>query len=277
MRWLALLLLALNLGYISWHLDQDAQRARANASQSLSVPVGVPGLKLVRELPAPPEVVGKLEAELDFEPEAEAVNDPGLQPVSGAAAEVQAGTGAAPGELVSLLPEVQTRDSAPGPERFTCFSYGPLPEERHAVWLTDWFRARMIRARQRTSVDPNRSLFWIYLAPQPSREQAASVVQTLQAKGVRDYRLIDRGGLANAVSLGLYSTQQAVNDRLKQLRDRGFQPVVVPYSNVQRIHWVDVRIPEGDPALQDMYSGFPARYGSVPVDCGQIALDQPAP
>lgn len=277
MRWLTLMLLAVNLGYYGWQLDQDARLARANRSQTLILPAGAATLKLVRELPAPPEVVDRMEAELDFEPAAQAVNDPDLQPAGGVAAEIQAGTGAGPGELVDLLPELQAPDTVPGPVKYLCFSYGPLPEEKHAVWVSDWFRARMIPARSRTSEDRDRSLFWVYLAPQPSREEAAAVLQTLASRGIRDYRLIDRGDLANAVSLGLFSTQSAVNDRLRQLREQGFQPVVVPYANVQRIHWIDVRVPNGDPVLDEMYTGFPARYGSVPVDCGEIALDQPSP
>ena len=277
MRWLALGLLTLNLVHYGWRLDQDTRRARANHSQALTLPARVEGLTLVRELAEAPAEREEIEGQPDYEPAAQAVNDPGLPTDTSVAAEIQAGTGAGPDELVNQLPDLNLPDTPAGPMEYSCFSFGPLPEEKHAVWLADWFRARMVPLRSRVSEDTDRSLFWVYLAPQPSRQGAEAVLNTLAEKGIRDYRLIDRGSLANAVSLGLFSTQADVNKRLQQLHEEGFKPVVVPYANMQRIHWIDVRLPKDDPVLEEVYSGFPARYGSVPVACSEIALDQSAP
>ena len=279
MRWVALCLLALNLVHYGWQLDADARAARANRSLALALPARVAQLKLVRELAQAPAAREESAGQLDYEPAAQAVNDPGLQTDTSVPAEIQAGTGAGPNELVNQLPDL----NLPGPatamdaQEYSCFSFGPLPEEKHAVWLADWFRVRQIQLRNRVSEDAGRNLFWVYLSPQPSRQGAEAVLVSLAQKGIRDYRLIDHGNLANAVSLGLFSSQAQVNERLRQLREQGFQPVVVPYPNVQRIHWVDVRMPKDDPVLQEMYAGFPARFGSVPVACSEIAMNQPAP
>jgi len=272
-----LCLLALNLVHFGWQLDLDARAAHANRTQALALPAGVPELKLVRELAQPPAARDDLEGQQEYEPEAQAVNDPGLQTENSVAAEIQAATGAGPDELVNQLPDLNLPDAATGVEEYSCFSFGPLPEEKHAVWLSDWFRVRLIPLRSRVTEDTDRSLFWVYLAPQQSRQGAEAVLDTLAQKGIRDYRLIDRGNMANAVSLGLFSSQSKVNERLQQLREQGFQPVVVPYPNLQRVHWVDVRMPKDNPVLQEMYTGFPARFGSVPVACSEIALDQSAP
>jgi hypothetical protein len=279
MRWLALCLLALNLVFAGWQVDADARAARANRSQALVVDATAGKLKLVRELAQPPAAREESPGPLDFEPAAQAVNDPGLQTENSVPAEVQAGTGAGPDDLVNQLPDLNLPNAATamGAQEYSCFSFGPLPEEKQAVWLADWFRVRQVQLRSRVSEDADRNLFWVYLAPQQSRHGAEAVLDTLAKKGIRDYRLIDRGNLANAVSLGLFSSQSQVNERLRQLREQGFQPVVVPYPNVQRIHWVDVRVPKDDPVIQEMYAGFPARFGSVPVACSEIALEQPAP
>ena len=277
-----LCLLALNLLHFGWQVDADARMARANRTAALALPARVGELKLVRELAQPPAARAEAQEQMDFEPAAQAVNDPGLPTDTSVPAEIQAGTGAGPDELVNRLPEMNLPDPASGAEaagveQYSCFSFGPLPEEKQATWLADWFRVRLIPLRTRVSEDADRSLFWVYLAPQQSRQGAEAVLDTLAKKGIRDYRLIDRGNLANAVSLGLFSSQAQVNARLQQLRERGFLPVVVPYPNVQRIHWVDIRMPKDDPVLQEMYSGFPARFGSVPVACNEIALDQSDP
>ncbi|OGT84837.1 MAG: hypothetical protein A3H91_08825 [Gammaproteobacteria bacterium RIFCSPLOWO2_02_FULL_61_13] len=282
MRWVALCLLALNLVHYGWQVDADTRTARANQSEALTLPARVGELKLLRELAQLPAAREELEGQLDFEPAAQAVNDPGLQTETSVPAEIQAGTGAGPDELVNQLPDLDLPGTASGAgvagvEEYSCFSFGPLPEEKHAIWLADWFRVRLIPLRSRVGEDADRSLFWVYLSPQQSRQGVDSVLDTLAKKGIQDYRLIDRGNLANAVSLGLFSSQSQVNERLRQLREQGFQPVVVPYPNVQRIHWVDVRLPKEDPVLQEMYTGFPSRFGSVPVACSEIALDQSAP
>ncbi len=277
MKWIAVALLALNVMYYGWQMDQDLRLARGNRLQSIIVPAGVAELRLVRELDSPPPARSEAGTPAEFGPAAEAINDPGLAPDSGVAAEIQAGTGAAPDWLVSQLPDLAVSDVVAGPAGYSCFSFGPLPGEKHALWLADWFRARMIPAGTRTTGDAGGNMLWVYLAPQPSREQAVGVAKTLEQKGVRDFRIIGSGDLANAVSLGLFSSQQAVNDRLRELREKGFQPVVVPYASVESVQWVDVRIARGDPVLEEMFAGFPGRYGSVPTACDQIALDQPAP
>jgi cell division septation protein DedD len=276
-KWLALALLAINLVHYGWQLDQELRRARANRAQALVALPGARPLTLLRELDAPPALRATADSALDYGPAAEAVNDPDLAVESAVPAELQAATGAGPDELVNRLPDLVVPDAATGPARYTCFSLGPLPAEQHAVWLADWFRARMIPVHVRESEAGERNLLWVYLAPLPSRDDARAVAETLARKGIRDFRLIDRGDLANAVSLGLFSSQQAVNDRLRELREQGFQPVVVPYENMQRARWVDVRIPGDDPVIEEMFAGFPGRYGSVPKDCAEIAMDQPAP
>lgn len=277
MKWLAVALLALNLGYYGWELDQDLRRTRANRAQALSVPAGVQLLPLVREMKEPPQARADDAEHADFEADAQAVMDTGMAPEGSIAAELQASTGAGPDELVNQLPELAVATATSGPTEYSCFSFGPLPGEKHALWLADWFRMRMIPMRTRESEDADGSLLWVYLAPLPSAQEARGVVQALQQTGVRDFRLINRGDLANAVSLGLFSSQQAVNERLSELREKGFQPVVVPYTGVQRVQWIDVRMPQGDPVLEEMYAGFPGRYNSVPAACDQIALDQPPP
>ena len=94
----------------------------------------------------------------------------------------------------------------------------------------------------------------------------------LESKGVKDLRLIEIGNMQNAISLGLFSTQASVNKRLNELKNKGYQPVVIPYRDADAIYWVDVRLQGQQDVLNDMFTGFPARFNSVPVNCGEIAL-----
>ena len=81
------------------------------------------------------------------------------------------------------------------------------------------------------------------------------MLQDLRERGIRDYRLISRGSLENAVSLGLYSSQSAVNKRLSELKQQGYKPIVVPYTNAGQIYWLDIRVASGSDIIEKMYAG----------------------
>ena len=254
MRWLVILLLVANVIYFGWELDRQSRSDVSNAQSSLAVARGVKKLVLVDELGTPP--VLRSEAE------------PPPEDVPQAAGESEG--------LVTQLPDISVQDVPAESVEYSCFSFGPLPEEKHAVWLGDWFHARRAWAQSRATRDPDRKLFWVYLT-QKSRAGADVVMADLQKKGIHDYRLINRGDLENSISLGLFSTQATVNDRLKELKEKGYDPIVVPYSNLQQLYWLDVKIPASGSTVDEMFHGFPSRYHSVPVRCDQIAISEPAP
>jgi hypothetical protein len=253
MRWLVLLLLLGNLLYLGWEMDRSARQEPLGAAVKRQIPPDAVRLALLAELPQPPPL-------REVEPPPEETAPTG-----------------ADADLVAQMPEIVGTPVVAGDAGYSCFSYGPLPEERQAIWLGDWFRSRQAEVRSRTSEDPGRRLFWVYLAPEESLASAMAVVEDLKRRGVRDYRLISKGDLGNAVSLGLFSSQEAVGARLEELKEKGFRPVVVPYSNVQRFYWVDVRVPAVPEILEQLFDGYPSRYSSVPVQCSEIAMNGGSP
>ena len=254
MRWFVLFLLLANLMYLGWQVERRARADVRSAGAAQQVSAGAARLSLLAELPETPPL---------REREPPPVDTP-----------VPAST---EGDLAALMPDVSETPVVAPEAGFSCFSYGPLPEERQAIWLGDWFRSRRAEVRSRTSEDPGRRLYWVYLEPKESVQSAMAVVEDLRRQGVRDYRLISKGDLGNAVSLGLFSSQEAVNGRLQELKGKGFQPVVVPYSNVQRFYWLDVRVPAAPEILDQLFQGYPSRYSSVPVQCSEIAMSGGSP
>ncbi|MBI2993450.1 MAG: SPOR domain-containing protein [Gammaproteobacteria bacterium] len=253
MKWLVLLLLIANAVYLGWELDRQSRANIANADASLPVAWSAKKLALLEELESPP--VARVE-EMPVEPAPEPEDDAG--------------------DLVTQLPDISMADVSAESVEYSCFTFGPLPEEKHVLWLGDWFHARRSPASARAAQDPDRRLFWVYLE-QTSRAGADATMADLQKKGVRDYRLINRGDLVNSISLGLFSTQATVNARLQELKEKGFKPVVVPYSNLQQIYWLDVQVPASGSAIDEMFRGLPSRYHFVPVRCDQIAINRSAP
>ena len=275
MRWIFIVLFAINLIYFGWEIDHQTRIDLGNSKEALVVPSGAKQLVLIRELPLPPPV--RYSQEEEAENISQDMNIPGEDEASVVAdinaedIDIKENIDDA---LVTQLPDI----SAPGipeniqQERIMCFAYGPFTEHRQAEELMGWFQDRRVVVQQRLETGQENQLFWIYLKPQASRDNAIQAIEDLKSKGITDYRLIETGDLRNAISLGLFSTQASVNRRLNELKNKGYQPVVVPYRDAKAVYWLDIKLIEQQDVLNQMFTEFPARYNSVPVKCSEIAL-----
>lgn len=258
MRWFFILLLLFNVIYLGWELDQEAGIKLTNATAKLNVPASAEKLVLVSEMTSPLEVRS---TEDTIE-------------VTGSLQQQNESEDTVPSdELVVDMPDMRFADLG-GNVKESCFTFGPLAETRQVQGLTDWFRSRDAWTQSRQSDRKGRELFWIYLAPQASRESAMAMLEDLKDRGIRDYRLINRGSLENAISLGLFSSQSAVNDRISELKQKGYKAIVVPYTNANQIYWLDIRVPANTGLIEEMYSGYPGQFKSVPVHCESIASSE---
>lgn len=265
MKWICLLLLIVNIGYFGWTLDQRTRETVQVRASALSVPRDVPRLQLISELEQPP--VRRMDT------------------VATTTAESGTGTDADEPELVATLPDISTTlpESLIMPMRLAadaCFSFGPFAERDHAQRLLNWLHAHDTQARLRRENVPEQpaaggrdQLSWIYLAPQ---DGAAATLRDLRESGVQDVHLIDTGDLRNAISLGLFSSQAAVNRRLEELQDKGYQPIVIPYSESGEISWVDARLASSG-TIDELMRVFPSGLNYLPVQCDRIALPQVNP
>ncbi|MDZ7735541.1 MAG: SPOR domain-containing protein [Gammaproteobacteria bacterium] len=154
-----------------------------------------------------------------------------------------------------------------------CFSFGPFAEAGRAEHLHDWLVERDGRAGLRQETGGGEQLLWVYLAPETDAEE---MLNELQASGIRDVEPYTGGNLENAISLGLFSSQAAVNRRLRELQDKGYQPVVIPYNEGRPVYWVDARILQSD-TIEALTRTFPSGLNYLPVQCDKIALSGPNP
>lgn len=264
LKWICLLLLVINIGFFGWTLDQRTRETASARSNALTIDADVPRLKLIDELDQAP--VRRLET-------------PATTPTPAAAE-----TGAGEPELEASLPGISATlpESLIVPMRLAadaCFSFGPFAESQRAEHLLGWLQARDSRATlRRESVTDDaatrgKQLSWVYLEP---RDDAEATLRELRASGVSDVRLIETGDLENAISLGLFSSQASVNRRLRELQDRGYRPVVVPYSEDSAVSWVDARISRSG-TIDELIRDFPAGLNYLPVQCDKIALPEANP
>jgi len=260
MRWFVLVLLILNVLYLGWEIDRDTKMTFSSHSPALKAPPGTRQLQKLDELTEEPELrsnASRIEFDqslLPDEVENELIAELDERNISAE-------------DLVTQLPGLDIHQPAGQPGEVSCFSFGPIPDQANALALNDWFASRGVGVRLTDKISDTKKIFWIYLAPQDGRTRAMQVIRDLKDRGIKDYRLINKGELNNAISLGLFSSQLRVNQRLRELRSEGYKPVVVPYNDVHQVYTVAVRLQVGSEIINQVFTGFPSGFNSTPVDC----------
>ena len=122
-----------------------------------------------------------------------------------------------------------------------CLRVGPYAKTADYVPLVAWLQPRASGVSVATIKRVQRKLFWIYLEPS-SAVEAQTKLQDLARRGVHDYLLIRRTGVENAISLGVFSSQDAVNRRLAEVEKQGYRPIVVPRDETIDQHFVAARL-----------------------------------
>lgn len=268
MKWLFIFLLFANVIYFGWELDRQT---KMDVSSSVSTPV-LPNtatpIRFLHELDQLPAVRESSFEEIELDESLEEGNDVenSFQSFSQNDDPV-----ALPEFELNEFSESDNESDSTGQKN--CFSYGPIAEEAQADSLNNWFVNHGGKAQRRHKDEQGRQLFWVYLSPKESREAAMKTIRQFKDQGIRDFRLISKGDLENAISMGLFSSQAAVNRRLKELAKEGYKPVVVPYSDGKRTFWVDVLLSDEGRLLENIYTDFPSKFSSIPVRCEEIAFE----
>ena len=276
MKWLFIVFLLLNVCYFGWELDRQTRIEVNNSVRPFDIPVDTPRLELLEEIENSPDTASnKLSATVDGD---EFINQED-SPLQNIASMMEQGNVMIEkkviDELVSNLPDFSKNNIQKlEVEKVLCVSFGPFAEAQQADELSNWLKEREIQTNQRSEGGKQDQYFWIYLSASESEDEAMAAIEDLKGKGVQDYKLINKGNLQNAISLGLFSTQSAVNKRINELKNMGYQPIVVPYHQNQSIIWVNARVDANDAnqgkVLSEFIDGYPSRFNSIPVRCEEL-------
>jgi hypothetical protein len=137
---------------------------------------------------------------------------------------VQPGSGAAPESLQKPAPPAQQQSAPALPA--ACIEWGLFagPEVARA----DAAIARLDLPQtlvQRTVVDARG--FWVYLPPLKSKGEVAKKIEELKALGVADFFVVqDPAQWRNAISLGIFKTEEGAKKFLEGLREKGVRTAV---------------------------------------------------
>ncbi|SCZ68429.1 SPOR domain-containing protein [Thiohalomonas denitrificans] len=218
MRALFLLLIAANLAYFAW---EGVYRPRQTPPPEVKMPaVESPGgtLTLLSEAPVLPDkrVAGV------------ANRDP-------AVAEAPEQAEALPSETEHESPVILP------PE---CYRIAGFREATDADALTAAIQQNGARLSGRGASQMTRRNHWVLIPPVSSRTDARRVIRELQAFGMNDFYLVRNGEYANAISLGVFSTEAAALQRLKRIRAlslSGPNPRLDRKEMTAKRYWVEVQ------------------------------------
>lgn len=170
------------------------------------------------------------------------------------------------GELSDAMPVV-VEPEVKKPAR-VCYTLGPFRDEEKVEQtksaITEYVDDLTIRKREQSE----QHRFWVYVAPQKSREMAVNVSKQLAKKKIKDYYIIRSGEKNNGISLGHFKEKKHADRRVKKLSKLGFDvKMEVIYQNFL-VYWLDYSAKaesgEGDDVLHGLVEEGVAR---IDRDC----------
>jgi hypothetical protein len=304
--WVVYLLLALNLGWLTWNLHMRSATLAAPTAPVLAPAVGGVGqLPLLTELnadtlrlrvSATKARAGTATPAVAPDVSPSAVSEATSVTTESAVAAVTADLPTSPEIEVSTasvadhraVPSAahgaaETSDAALGDAAVTsvvpraCLTLGPLsadaPLEDMRAWLQSTGTTVDVRTDERREV----ALYWVYFPPRTSREKAVAEVERLRNEGITDVIAVPKGDMANAISLGVFSLTDSRDRRVKEMNQRGYQPSVAPRYRVKRATWIDLSAPLGMLPEQNIRSRWPeVELRQQPCSAEPVALDKKA-
>jgi len=183
------------------------------------------------------------------------------------------------GEAVRLVEQVQPEKiklltpqqvAALGPAKVAaladvCLEFGPLTESDRTRALADLDSLALGKLLTQKRVDTTTS-FWVYLPPATSRAEADRRLAELRARGLDDVAVIDASPQRNAISLGLFQTEEAANNRLAEAQKLGVANARVgPRQQVIANTMLVIRDPQAQVVakLRDLMTAYPGTEAKV--------------
>ena len=273
MRWMFLIVLALNLAYIAWQMVLPATESYAKVRPLKNVQPVV----LLSELKQ--QQTNMVTAELEAEPELESKPVPGLQSIEAEkprdekdsdeqestivdaeklqqVAEITADEELEEARQAGLtkdnkviadvkLLETQKVPQATLPQKESCFTLGPFRDLEKLRGLTREIKPYVVTTDFRGQEEQEQPLYWVYIKPEKNRKTAIETGKRLKAKKIRDFFVIREGEKNNGISLGYYRNKNGAYRLTKKVKKLGFDVTVEQVFKTYTIYWLDYQLASG--------------------------------
>lgn len=243
LRLLFVLLIALNIAVAAWLLLGDSATHAVDPTDG-----GVPKLKLLAELPAPPRSVAPpVASSAVAAPTSVAASPKAESPAAAATASpatppAKPATKAGAGE--TLLAPAETAPTSPR-RSYRCLALGPFANQVDLRAARTAIAPRTVRSRQRQEQTSESHGWRVFLPALATREQALAQARRLDAKGIKDYFVVTaQGDLQNSVALGLFHDPANARKRRDEVIAAGFPARMSERTETTPVWWLDVVVPD---------------------------------
>jgi len=157
-------------------------------------------------------------------------------------------------ELIETLPpELAVPEAAPVEEATEksgaitvidpprCIRVGPFADESESAGLRSELQSQYERVRIRESTSVVDLGYWVNIPPLPTRAEAQTLVEKLNAANVKEFYVVPRGLSANAIALGVFKSPTRAENRRKKIRklDLGVDVIVELQTQTELNYWLE--------------------------------------
>ena len=154
-------------------------------------------------------------------------------------------------------------------EDTTCYSIGPMFSEQEAETLKKSIAKHGLSHNSKTEQEVE-TYYGVYLRAEKTVVALAELIERMNAKDIGNYRLVSSGELRNNLLLGVYTTREEVDARLAELKQKGFEPIVVPKHSDSAV-WINVLV-EPEQQEEDFLKELLQRDDRFVVECPEVGL-----
>jgi hypothetical protein len=258
-KWLVIVLALCNAGYLAWGvMDPGKSPAAPRPPATAPAAIAPRPLVLLAEVPAPMTVPAEAPPSLPAESPPPTVAVPAVA-AAAIAEEVAPNAGPAPAE---------PPPAAAAPQR-VCYEIAGIEKRSDFEVL----KSQLLKAGTTLVGEGERQIsrqtFWVMLPPFGSAGAAEAVVAKLARQRAGDFYMVKTGEFANAISLGIFSTKEAAQRRVAQIRALPIKtraPRIEAIELPAKRHWIAFsasdpapEVPLPDPAARTKVSCNPPR------------------
>jgi len=123
-----------------------------------------------------------------------------------------------------------------------CYTAGPFQTSENLQLASSFFNDSNIQFQQRSIVENYYIGMLVYIPSQPNRKSVIAMAESLAAKGVKDYMLLNEPGKKHSLSLGVYGLKKNAEQRIKTLSKLNYDAKSEARYRKKTIYWLDYEL-----------------------------------
>lgn len=151
----------------------------------------------------------------------------------------------------------------PGSNAIACYRVGPFLLVSDLRGVSRLFESGDIVLRERAEALRKQAGYWVYIPPLDSLQQAREALRRMKDNGVSDVLIISEGSKANAISTGVYETEELGRERRESLGELGFQAKIEPLFRTQSQYWLELGLMKSTQIPAKLWREVSAGYPNI--------------